>query len=214
LILGEWSFAEDYLAPARAFKCRLFHGDVDGARAYYREAVRTDQRGEKVIDEETLQHWGRDLLGSERAREAMTVLQIRLAAYHPDKEDEAALEYVRSAAAAADDTELAWAVEMSQARRDPFPVSARALRSYAGVYDDYEISVKDDRLVWSRAGVGETWMIPLDQRTFMLEGVDSVKIEMVREGDRTVSLRIVTSAGRERAVERSTPREAARRGRR
>jgi CubicO group peptidase (beta-lactamase class C family) len=205
LTLGDWSFAEDYLSPATAFKCSLYHGDPDRAQTIYREAVGTDERGDKVIDEASLQRWGRELLGKGRATDAMMVTQLWLAAYHPEKAGGAAMEYVHAAAEATEDTELVWAIEIAQAQREPHPVSEDILRSYTGMFDPYEITLEAGSLLWGRPGAEKTKMIALDERTFIFEGLDNLKMEMVIEEGKVTGVKAVSSGGNARTIVRSAP---------
>jgi len=115
------------------------------------------------------------------------------------------MEYVRSAAEALEDTGLAWAVEMTRAQQDPCPIPERLLRSYAGTFAPYEVTLEAGSLFWGRPGAERTRMIALDERTFMFDGLDDFKLEMVLEGGRVTGVRAVSSGGNARMIARSAP---------
>ncbi len=197
--LGEWSFADDYLSPATAFKCRLFNGDAEGALAYYREVV----AGEKAIEEDRLQRWTNDLLRNDRIQDAMMVLQLRLEAHHPDEMDRAAAGYVQAAAELLGDTQLAWAAEMMEAKRNPVSITAEVLASYVGEFEPFFIAREGENLFFGREGAGQVRMIPVNESSFVFEELDYFRVEMVKEQGKVVGIRGIFSDGREEIYERT-----------
>jgi CubicO group peptidase (beta-lactamase class C family) len=196
LKLGDWSFADDYLSPGMAFQCKLFHGDVEEALGYFREAASASGEGEQVIDEARMGRWTNDLLRNGRIRDAMTVLRLRLDAYHPAEADRAAMGYVQAAATAMDDTKLAWVAEMVKAKREPVSIADEVLASYVGEFDPYRITREEGALFFGREGAGQIRMIPIDESTFVFEELDYFKVEMVEEEGRVVGIRGIFSTGR------------------
>lgn len=202
LTVGDWSFDGDYLSQGMAFKCKLFNGDVGEALDYYRQAVSRSADG-RVIEEERLQWWTNDLLRNERIQDAMTVLQLRLEAYHPEEFDRAATNYIQIAAEALGDTKLAWAAEMVEAKREPVPLSEELLTSYVGEFEPFRITLEGGTLFFGREGAGKVRMIPVSESMFVFEEMDYFRVEMVQEGGKVVGIRGLFSDGREQVYERT-----------
>lgn len=203
LTLGDWSFADDYLSPGMVFQCKLLHGDADGALAYYRTTASASAEGKRVIDEPRLERLTNSLLRNERIQDAMTVLRLRLEAYHPEETDRAAMGYVRTAATAVNDMRLAWTAERLAAKREPVSIAEDVLASYVGEFEPYRITREGGTLFFGREGAGKIRMIPIGEGTFVFDEMDYFKIEMVKEDGKVVGVRGIFSTGRAEVYERT-----------
>jgi len=211
LIIGDWSFRDDYLSPAMTFKCKYFNGDVDDALTYYREVSSDDERGKQFIDEDRLLRWACGFVKSDRIEDAMRILQLALDAYYADRSTscnellreyadhaapDSAIEYLKAAGSIVNDTKLSWSADLYVAQSRPINPGRRTLESLVGSYPPFDIELEGAGLSFGRKGVGKAEVVWLDEDTFILEEAEGVWLDLVKENDSVVALRI--SAGRSR----------------
>ena len=217
LIIGDWSFRDDYLSPAMAFKCKYFNGDVDDALTYYREVSSDHEKGVRFIDEDRLLRWACGFVKSDRIEDAVRILQLALEAYYADRSTsckallreyadhpapDSAVEYLKASSSIINDTKLSWSVDLYVARSRPIKPGRPTLESLVGSYPPFEIDLEGAGLSLGREGAGRAEVIWLDEDTFILEDVEGVWIDFVKENDSVVALRISAGGSRSTVYQR------------
>ena len=216
--VGDWSFWEDYLSPSMEFRNIFFNGRTDEALAFYRRTADEHENGMRFVDEAGLQYWSTGLLRRDDLPATVAMLQLLIDAYYPDRADTChalAKEYreTKTSAAAADyleavnstvqgvhffwtDMQFDWAMDMTVAELRPVVLNEGISRSYAGMYDPFEIIYENAVLFFSRKGMGIFEMIPISENTFLLKEVRYFRIQIIKENDTCTAIKGIWSDGR------------------
>lgn len=218
LVIGDWSFWDDYLSPAMEFKCRFFNGDVDGALEYYGQVASVHEKGNQFIEQDQLLRWACGFLKRGQSNDAIQILQLAVEAYHANQSEsckallgeyaakgtpDAAIEYIKAASSVINNNSLKWTVDLSAARLRPVRPSQKLLESVVGSYGSFEIELDEAGLWFGRRGAGEARIIWLDDDTFVMEEAEGVWIDIVKEDDTVAALSVVAGNSRPTVYQRN-----------
>jgi hypothetical protein len=108
----------------------------------------------------------------------------------PAAQSRALSELVRVATDTAWKTSLQWARELVDARARPVPVSASALRGYAGTYDTRAVIYDKGKLWYQRdPSRPRVELVAVDQRTFVLDE-EAAHVEFLTDNGRVTGFRL------------------------
>jgi len=218
--VNDWSFADAYLSPSMAFKCKYMNGEVEQALAYYRGISQVHPEGKRVIGEKQFLHWAHEFLRDNSYYNAVGILQLAIEAYHPDRAvhsgnlteqyaatgaNDTAIGFFEDASSALDDDLLTWLVGIAVAELRPTVVDPATAKQRIGAYAPYEVSYSDGSLHLMPPGYSPLRMVPIEESTFALKtaGADFVRVRFDRGEDGSTVLRIATKSGEARSYERT-----------
>ena len=82
---------------------------------------------------------------------------------------------------------LVWMSEKQEAILNPVTIGLDTLKQYAGTYADRVITLENGELYYQRQGRPKFRLIPMNATTFMLDGLDSFRLQFVRDASGNVS---------------------------
>ncbi len=82
---------------------------------------------------------------------------------------------------------LVWMSEKQDAMLNPVKVGPDTLQQYAGTYGERVITLENGELYYQRQGRPKFRLIPMNATTFMLDGLDSFRLQFVRDAGGNVT---------------------------
>ncbi|SDE12833.1 S41 family peptidase [Kordiimonas lacus] len=89
-----------------------------------------------------------------------------------------------------------WHLQSAQAKANPVSVNAATLASYVGTYGPRTLTLEDGVLHYQREGRPVHRLTPLSDDTFMLDGLENIRLQLVKEDGRVTALRGLYDNGR------------------
>jgi retinol-binding protein 3 len=84
-------------------------------------------------------------------------------------------------------SQLEWTIAAHKAKTNPIRLSDTILSQYAGVYEDRKVTIEGGALHYQRRGP-KYRMIPVNETTFIIDGLDDIRFEFVVKGGKVTEL--------------------------